>query len=293
MPTIPEPSFMQVLTEWRLRPETALPLLLMGWMYLRGVRRVNHVPGRSPWPRHRTAAFVGGVALLFLALQSPLDAFADTFLWVHMVQHLLLTMVSAPLLLLGAPVTLALRASGPATRRRVMAAISSAPARALGNPIVAWVLFAVVLVGSHFSPLYEAALERPLVHGIEHALYVGSALIFWWPVLSPDPGRRRLSDPLRVLYLFLAGPVNTITALAIYSSAAVLYPHYAAVRRTWGPTPLADQALAGGLMWVVGDGLLLTWVGIVVAVWMRRDRAMVERREAREAAAAAPPVGEA
>ncbi len=292
MPMIPEPSFLQVVTEWRLRPETALPLFLVGWLYLRGVRRVNHVPGHSSWPRQRTPAFVGGVALLFLALQSPLDAFAETFLWVHMVQHLLLTMVAAPLLLLGAPVTLALRATKPATRRRLMATISSAPARVLGNPVVAWMSFAVVLVGSHFSPLYEAALERPLVHGIEHALYVGSALIFWWPVLSPDPGGRRLSHPLRVLYLFLAGPVNTITALAIYSSAAVLYPHYAAVRRTWGPTPLADQALAGGLMWVVGDALLLTWVGIVVAVWMRRDRAMVERREAREAAAA-PPVGEA
>jgi cytochrome c oxidase assembly factor CtaG len=275
------PSVSEILTAWHVDAWVVVPVVLGTTAYLAAARRTSRRYPAAAWPAARTAAFLAGGALLVVALQSPVDVYADSFLWVHMVQHLLLTMVVAPLLLLGAPVTLWLRTSGPTGRRRARRLLQSAGARVLTHPLVAWLLFAAVLVGSHFSPLYQTALEREPVHALEHLLYLGTGLLFWWPAIGLDPSPHRLTAPLRVLYLFAAAPVNTVTALAIYGSKEVLYPHYLLRREVWGPDPLMDQAMAGALMWIVGDLILLVAVGGVLARWMRDERRLGERLDAR------------
>jgi cytochrome c oxidase assembly factor CtaG len=182
---------------------------------------------------------VAGLAALAVALSPPLDARADTTLAVHMVQHVLLTMVAAPLL-----------AAGWTRRPRV-------------HPLVAWLLFAVTGWVVHFTSLFEAAAEHVPVHVFEHALLLGTALLFWAAVVGPDA---KMSHPLRLLYLAVAMPQNTFLALAIYSAGDVLYPHYAG-----GRDPLGDQRLAGGIMWVAGDLVLLAAVLLVAAAWARHE----------------------
>ena len=117
---------------------------------------------------------------------------------------------------------------------------------------------------SHFTGLFDAALEDPLVHVLEHALYLGSALLFWWPVVGVDPAPRRLSHPIRVGYLIVGMPFSSFLGLAIFSATSVLYTHYATLARDWGQPPLEDQQWAGGLMWFVGD--LVFFLAVVFAV---------------------------
>jgi putative copper resistance protein D len=128
--------------------------------------------------------------------------------------------------------------------------------------------------GSHFSGLFNAALESPLVHHCEHMLYLAAALLFWWPVLGVARDPRRLSFPARGVYLFLAMPQNTFLSLAIFSAKAVRYPHYATVTRTWGASALSDQHTAGGIMWVSGDLIFLVGLIIMMAMWARHEERM-------------------
>ena len=135
-------------------------------------------------------------------LQSPIERYDTTLFSVHMVQHLLIVMVAAPLLLIAAPVTLLLRVATPEARQRlILPVLHSRLLRILTNPFVAWSLFAVVMWASHFTPLFDAALEDPFVHFLEHGLYLSTALLFWYPVIAADPGPNRLPHGARVGYL--------------------------------------------------------------------------------------------
>jgi putative membrane protein len=244
---------------------------------------------RRPVPRVRMAAFVSGVGVVVFALGSPLDAYAGALLSVHMVQHLLLTLLAAPLILLGQPLSLA-RRSG-AGRRSIPRLLRSPVAHALTHPVVTWSLYALVLWGTHFTPVYEAALESDLVHGLEHVAYLGAALMFWLPVIGTEPSPRRLGYPTRLLYLFLAGPMGAFLGLAINQAGAPLYAHYATLPRAWGPTVLADQQAAGLIMWIAGGLGMLLAILLVAAAWARSDRAAADRMDALQgpADATAPP----
>jgi putative copper resistance protein D len=155
-------------------------------------------------------------------------------------------------------------------------------------PVIAWLIFAGVMWGTHFSPIFDRSLEDPLVHDLEHALYLGAALLFWWPAVGLDPSPWRLPHPVRAMYVFLQMPQNTFLAVTILNSTVPLYPHYATSNRSWGPTVLQDQQMAGGLMWICGDILFLAAMGAIVAGWMiheKRQEAAVDRRVDRERAA--------
>jgi cytochrome c oxidase assembly factor CtaG len=265
-----------VLGAWTFDPTVVAALLAAGALYLRGVRRVRR-PDRKL--ANRAACFLGGLVVLWVALQSPIDAYADTRLSVHMVQHLLLTMVAAPLLVLGAPVTLALRASTPAFRRRwLLPLLRSRPVRLLSAPPLAWAQFALVLWASHFSPLYEAAVRNDGVHALEHLLYVASAVLFWSPVVGIDPSPRRLSHPARLLYLFLAMPQASFLGLAMWGASRVLYPAYQA---TLGPAALDDQRLAGTIMGSAGMLVMVPALGLVLLDWLAREEREAARTDAR------------
>jgi putative membrane protein len=252
-------------------------LVVAAVVWLIAVRRVRAARGPEAVSWRRTALLLGGLGTVAVALESPIDALATTRFSAHMVQHLLLTLVAAPLLVLARPVTLALQASaGTARRRLLLPALHSRPLAAVTSPPVAWCVFALVMWASHFSPLYQAALTDPGLHAVEHLAYLGSAVLFWSVVAAADPAPTRLSPPARILYLFLAMPQMTFLGLAIYGARHVLYPAYGT-----GPAALADQRLAGALMGGAGVLVFLPAVCLLLADWWAREERAAARADAR------------
>jgi cytochrome c oxidase assembly factor CtaG len=265
-----------------------LPLVLAAAAYLWAVRRIDAAHPASPVPRDRPVFFLLGLAAIAVALQSGIERYDTTLFSVHMVQHVILIFLAAPAIVLAAPITVLLRVATPAVRReRILPVLHSRVVRFLGHPLVAWLLFTGVMWGTHFSPLFDAALENPWLHDLEHVLYLGSAILFWWPMVGRDPSPWRMGHPARLLFMFMQMPFNSFLGVAILFSGTVLYPHYATTGRPWGPTPLEDQQAAGALMWGLGDAGFLLALLLATAAWMRHDEAAARRREAVEDARAA------
>ena len=270
-----------VLGRWELDPVVLVSVAAAGVAYREGCRR-----SRPPVPPVRRGAFVAGLAAVFAALCSPVASYADELLSVHMVQHLLLTLLAAPLLVAGRPLAVVGAILDHSRRRQLLRLRRSAFVAVAGHPLFAWLAFAAVGWVAHFSPLYDLALRHAWAHALEHALFLGSALLFWRAVLGAA-ARWRLSHPLRLLYLAVGMPQMTFLALAIYSSRRPLYRHYTEVARHHGGSALADQRLAGGLMWIVGDLTLLGGVLFVAAAWAAHEQRVTARREHLEDLAAA------
>jgi cytochrome c oxidase assembly factor CtaG len=281
VPDVP-PTLASVLLGWTFEPLPTLGLLVaVGWWWW-AVRSVDRTHPSNPVPRRRSVAFGLGMLAIALAVLSGIDRYDTVLFSVHMVQHVLLALVAAPLIALAAPVTLILRVASPATRRRwILPFLHSRAVRFLSFPVTALVIFAAVMWGSHFSPLFDAALEDPLIHDVEHLLFLGSALLFWMPAVALDPSPWRMTHPVRAMYVFLQMPQNTFLAVVILSATSVFYPHYETLARTWGPTPLEDQQLAAGIMWLAGDAIFLAAILAILYGWMRseaRDTARSDRR---------------
>ena len=281
---VPAPNLPTVLLAWRADPVAIAGLLLAAACYLWAVRRVNREHPGNRQPRFRSWLFLTGLAVIGVALLSPIEAYEGSLFSVHMVQHMLLELVAAPLLLAGAPITLALRVSTPPVRRRLLSILQSRLMHAVSFPVVAWVLFAAVNWGWHFSVLYDQALENQALHYLQHASFLGVALLFWWPVIGADPSPWRMPHPVRILYLFLAMPQNSFLGVALSSASTVLYPHYVTNGRDWGLSPLEDQALGGVIMWVVGDVIFLAAMMGVALLWMRYEDRRTDRLDRRLAA---------
>lgn len=246
--------------------------------YLVADGRVRRAHGRVPRPR-ACLAFFAGLGVVVIALTGPIDAAVTTSFSIHMVQHLLITMVAPPLLLLGAPITLALQAWPGTPRRWLLATLRSGPARLFGNPVVAWGLFFVVLWGIHFTWIYEAALHNNGLHALEHVALLVTALLFWMPIVRADPAPSGLSYPARILYLFAAMPAMAFLGLTIVTSRHVLYPTYA--HAVGVARALADQRAAGAIMWAGTMVLIVPALGFVLLDWMRADEREAARVDAR------------
>jgi cytochrome c oxidase assembly factor CtaG len=279
------PTVASLLFGWTFPPLPTLAIIaaLVWWRWAIG--RVNAAHPANPVPRRRSVYFCLGMAALAFALLSGIERYDTTLFSVHMIQHLLLTMVAPPLLALSAPITLVLRLSSADTRRRwILPVLHSRLVRVLAFPVVAWVIFAAVMWASHFTPLFDAALEDPLIHDLEHLLYLGAGLLFWWPAVAVDPAPWRMTHPVRAMYVFLQMPQNTFLAVVLLGATSVLYPHYATLERAWPPTPLADQQAAAGIMWLVGDTIFLVAILAILWSWMRAERRDAPRQDRRAAA---------
>ena len=275
------PTLANLLLGWQFDPIVASGLVLAGVGWVLVVARVGRMHPDHPVPMLRTAAFLGGLAAISFALLSGIGQYDTTLFSVHMVQHMLLLLVAGPLIALAAPVTQLLRAASPAWRRRILGVLHSGPIGALGNPVVAWVTFTLVVWLTHVSPLFDIALENQLAHEAEHVAYLGAGMLFWWPVVAADPSRARMTYPVRVMYLLLQMPPSSFLGMLITFAAAPLYPHYATMGRPYGIDALADQQLAGGIMWLAGDVVFIVAILVVVGAWMRheeRDTSAAERR---------------
>src|SRR5947208_10997216 len=275
-----------VFTQWSFDPIAFSLMVLTGLLYWWGLQRIR---GQKPvFATSRVAAFYGGLAVCVLALLSPIDTYGDVSFADHMVQHLLLILVAAPLFALGTPITLLLRAARPETRKRIVLPIlQSRPVSILTRPVVAWLLFAVVQYATHFTGFYNAAENHVGIHALEHGSYLLSGVLFWWPVVGLDPAPHRLSYPARILYVVLAMPFSAFLGVAIISASAPLYAHYAHLPPPWASGVMNDQNDAGALMWEVGGIASLIAVLFVAAAWFRHDEARqrrieeeVDRREA-------------
>jgi putative membrane protein len=236
---------------WTLHPSVLIGLALLGGLYvsLGGLRT----------SRRKISAFGGALLILFGALNGPLHNLSDSYLFsAHMAQHLLLTLVFPPLLLYGTPpwvVRVLLRPHWVTALGRVVT-----------RPLMAAALFTAPIVLWHVPAFYEAALRNHTIHILQHLVFISTAVLMWWPILSPVPELPRLPYLLQMLYLFLLGIPMSITGALITLSDTVLYPFYAAAPRVWDVSPIDDQKSGGLLMWV-GGGVML-WV-VMTVIWFR------------------------
>lgn len=242
---------MSAWNRWDLHPSVVIGLVLLGGLYV-------YLGGLTSARRH-VASFCAALLVLFVALNGPLHNLSDSYLFsAHMAQHLLLTLVFPPLLLYGTPSWVV----RPLLRPRWVMSL----ARVVTRPLAAATLFTAPIVLWHVPSLYEAALRHHNLHILQHLVFLTTAVIMWWPVLSPVPELPRVPYMLQMLYLFLLGIPMSVTGALITLADRPLYPFYAAAPRVWHLSPIDDQQIGGLLMWVLG-GLML-WV-VMTVVWFR------------------------
>ena len=264
-------------------------------LYLWGVRRNNALHPRHRWPVGKTIAWVGALFSTGVGFFSFIGVYDTELFWDHMVQHLILIMVAAPLFAVASPLRLAFNSTSGTAHIVVTEALRSRVAKFLGNPIVAFILYAVVIPVSHLTVWYNYTLTQESVHNAEHLAFLLVGYLFWRQIFGNDPNSHRLHPALQFFYLFMAIPIDTFTGLSLAGASHELFPAYFATHRTWGPSYVTDLHVGGDIMWVVGDTLML-WPMIPVALrWMHMDerRAVRVDRELdelalREAAAAGP-----
>ncbi|MBV9874061.1 MAG: cytochrome c oxidase assembly protein [Verrucomicrobia bacterium] len=272
-----------IIESWSIQLWPTVGLVLLAVIYFRGWLKLRRqVPHRfDGW---RLTSFLGGVATVFLALDSPLDTFSNLLLQAHMVQHLLLMMIAPPLLLLGNPFLPLLTGLPRPFVREVIRPfllwnVCKRFGRWLTNPKVTWILFVVLTLGWHAPPLYELTLRSPTWHIIEHACFLGSGTLFWWPVVQPWPSRPQWPEWAIIPYLLLADVQNTVLSAFLTFSDRVVYPTYGLVPQFPGMNPLSDQHAAGAIMWVPGSIFYLIPAGILAMRFLSPRRHAAARDE--------------
>ena len=264
---------------WTFDPVLGPGILLAAAAYWWAARTVTRRSPDMPWPARYTASFFSALAIAWIVLLGPFGAYDDTFFWAHMVQHIALMMLVAPLLLLGAPVLLILRISSRQVRHRwVVPVLHSRALHTLTNPVVGWVIFAGTLLATHFSPFYEFCLTHDWAHRyLEHPVYLVAGLIFYYPLLPGNPGPRRVGYGIRTLSLFSMMTPETMTGFFIYATGYVMYPYYLTVDRPFGPSALRDQQWGGALMWSGSMLIDAVWVTIAAREWLRNENEVARR----------------
>ncbi|GAA4970825.1 cytochrome c oxidase assembly protein [Actinoplanes utahensis] len=275
-------------TEVNLVSLIALGLLVSAALYGYGVWRLKQ--RGDHWSAGRTAAFVaGGLGSIAAVTVTGIEAYDTTLISVHMVQHMVLSMVGPIFLALGAPTTLALRVLTPAPRKVVLAVLHSRYVRILTFPLVAFGLFIANPFVLYFTGAYRQTLEHVWVHEFVHVHFIITGCLFFWPLLGLDPLPNRWPYPARALLMVLSVPFHTVLGLTIMQSKELLggdwYPN---LGLSW-LDPAADQVTAGGILWAGGEIVSVTMLGILVVQWVRQserearriDRAL-DRAEATE-----------
>ena len=261
----------------------AVNLLVASIAYVVGVRRSRRVSGLS-WPLRNTICFFVGIGMLALVYLGPMAAWQHSFFWVHMTQHLVVTMAAAPLLVLGEPITLVFRASGPANRRRLVRVMRTRTVRFLTDPIMTWLLFAGVLLMAHFTPFYDWSLAN---HGvmvmIVQPMFLIAALLYYLPLIGSNLLPHRPSHAVRLVSLGLMMIPEAIIGAVIYFSPVVLYDGYDTAR-PFGLDALADQQLAGAMMWALVMVVDAFWMMWVAAEWWAAEERRSRRIDAEIAA---------
>jgi putative membrane protein len=274
-------------TAWNLDLWVLIPFALTTLIFVWGTGNVwrRAGPGRGISVRH-CISFLGGMLALMIALVSPLDAMSAVLFSAHMTQHMLLVLVCAPLLVMSNfPVAwLAVlprrnaRSVGQGwNRSRALSRVW----QLLSAPISAWSIFAIMLWVWHASSLYEAALLDETIHALEHFLFLGTAMLFWW-ILLKQTTQKHVQYGIAIPYLFLTILHSGVLGALMTFASQPWYPYYAPFVRTWGLTPLQDQQLAGLIMWIPGGAVLTLLTIGYFAAWLRaleKRSAQIPQRE--------------
>lgn len=255
---------------WTFEPALLAMLALAAFVYGRGRARLGRRIARRRETRRAVASY-GGLVVLAAALMSPLDALASTLFSGHMVQHLLLMLVAAPLLVYARP-TAALVAGLPAGGRDMVRQSGlrgsrlRGTAHALANPVVVWIVGTLALWAWHMPVLYEAALAHEALHVLEHASFLGAAVLFWSVVFASGT-RRGLPRPVAIVLVFASGVQSSALGAVLLFASTPLYDVHAEGARVWDVSHLGDQQLAGALMWSPPALLYIVIMGWLLVRW--------------------------
>jgi putative membrane protein len=254
---------------WNLDPVLLGGLLLTAWAYWRG----QTSGPRRPIDTWRARCFTGALVALGLALLSPLDALSNALASAHMVQHLLLLLVAAPLLALSAPSSAILRGSPLALRRasgrwRRRLGLTHGNLGALRHPAAVWLLSVGAIWFWHAAAPYDATLDNQLLHVLEHASFLVTAVLFWQVVVGVR-GAARVSGGLGVLLVFAMAMQSVFLSVLLTFARTPWYSGYATTTASWGLDPLTDQQVAGVIMWIPAGGIYLAAALVLLVTWIR------------------------
>jgi putative copper resistance protein D len=259
----------EALSRWQFAPLVTAATAVVAVAYLWGVYRVARRHPARPWPRWRTGMFLGGLLIIVLATESGVGSYDDVLFWDHMIQHLMLIMVAPALLIAGRPVTLLLHASRNPLHTWVKRVVRSRTVAALTWPPLGIAAYAATIVGTHLTSFTNLVLTNSSVHNAEHALYIIIGYLYLLPLVGSEPIRWRLSYPIRLIFLFIAMPVDAFTGVALGSYSSDPFPVTPDMRRTWGPSPLDDVHIGGAVMWVGGSAIMFVLIMLTFLAWSR------------------------
>ncbi len=271
------PLIRALLSTWEWRPDVTVVLVLLGTLYVVGWRRLRR---RSQQPKlatkRRLAAYMSGLAILAISLLSPIDLLGSQLFFMHMIQHMLMMMVAAPLMWIGEPFPIGLWGFPVKLRQRIGRGFAREAnfrrlLTAATRPGVAWLAFICVFAGWHDPNAYNLAQGHGWVHNFEHISFFVGSLLFWWHIVGAGPHLHgRISVWARLAMLIGMIPINMIAGIVIATASEVIYTYYNTVPHIWGFTALEDQAIGGVIMWISGSEMVV-WAVLFVLAGFSRD----------------------
>jgi len=251
----------QIFADWSIPVWLTLTILVTAAVYLRGWLAIRKTRA-AQFSCLRLVSLLAGLCVLWLAIGSPMDGFADALLSAHMVEHLLLMSAVPPLLLWGLPVVPLLRGLPAFLRRFVLGPILRVSllrrfVHWLVTPVVAWLAMNLTFLAWHIPTAYDFALEHENWHAVEHLCFLVSSTLFWWCILRPWPASRQPGTWAILLYLVSADIVNTVLSALLAFCGRPVYRYYLDHANAFQVSPLDDQVLGAVIMWVIGSLVFL------------------------------------
>jgi len=265
-----------IIGEWSLPVWLTIAIALTALIYSRGWWKIRRTRPEQ-FTALRLASFISGLIILWLAIGSPMDGFADALLSAHMVEHLLLMSVVPPLLLWGLPVVPLLRGLPEPLHRNVVGPLWKMPIlRSFGRwvvmPLFAWLAMNVTYLAWHVPAAYDFALENEIWHDIEHLCFLGTSILFWWCILRPWPARKVNERWGILIFLIMADIVNSLISAFLAFCGRPVYTFYVDHPNAFNLSPLEDQVLGAAIMWVVGSLVFLTPAVVITMRTLRPSR---------------------